>query len=477
MKLKKIFLVLLLFFSTLLGLQFVINSNTVQAGVQNSNYQMIAHSYDWGPAIDQVVINTDQAVKSKDLNDQTFTVNSSNPYIESTPREVTKAYLSDAQGKTVKSNSSNYLTLDLKVAPDLTISDPFHYDNGATKLNTQTKVQFQITQQNPLYSSTNKKISNFAPTPKSTDVSYPETKDFSKNYSFNYNDKHFGSQTLQYTYYQAPTNNKHALIIWLHGQGEGGSDPNPISLEGNKVVALSQNKIQSHFQNGADVLVPQTRTFWLDTRINSYANQGAFGSEGMGDQLIDTSTYDGQIQRSRYEDSLTALIQSYLTSHPNIDRSRIYIGGCSNGGYMALRMMVKDPSKFSAAYISSEAYMDKNITDKQIDNIKDSSLWFIHAANDPIVDPQQTTVPTYKRLLAAGAKDVHFTYLDDVHDQTGQFKGSDGQPYQYLGHYSWVNLLDDYAAPEFDGTQTQTNGADTTMMSWLSTKTKTTTWK
>jgi len=159
----------------------------------------------------------------------------------------------------------------------------------------------------------------------------------------------------------------------------------------------------------------------------------------MGDNLIDTSTPDGAVQHSRYEDALTALIQSYLTNHPNIDRSKVYIGGRSNGVYMALRMMIKDPSKFSAAYMSSEAYYDDNITDAQINKIKDSSMWFIQAANDPIVDPLQTTVPKYQRLVKAGANDVHFTYLDDVRDKTGQFKGTDGQPYQYMRHFSWVD--------------------------------------
>lgn len=476
MKFKRIIALSVAVLGIVLGFSFVNAADTAEAGV-GSNYQMIAHAYDWGPALDQVVINTDQAVKSKDLDANTFSVSNSDQYIKSTKRQVTKAYLSDLKGNPVKSNSSYFVTLDLKVDPDLTVADPFHYDSGATKLNTQAQVQFQIKQENPLYNTNDKEVTGLTPTARTNEVSYPETNKFSKNYSFSYNDKHFGRQTLQYTYYQAPTKQKHALIIWLHGQGEGGSDPNPISLEGNKVVALSQKKIQSYFDNGADVLVPQARTFWLDTRINSFDNRGDIGSEGMGDNLIDTSTPDGQIQRSRYEDSLTALIQSYLTSHPKIDRSKVYIGGCSNGGYMALRMMVKDPSKFSAAYMSSEAYMDKNITDEQINKIKDSSMWFIQAANDPVVDPTQTTVPTYNRLIKAGAKDVHFTYLDDVHDKTGNYNGSDGQPYQYLGHWSWIDLLDDYPAPDYDGTQSQTNGQPTTIMSWLSTKQKATTWK
>ena len=32
---------------------------------------------------------------------------------------------------------------------------------------------------------------------------------------------------------------------------------------------------------------------------------------------------------------------------------------------------------------------------------------------DMVVDPEITSVPTYKRLMAAGAENTHFTYIDD----------------------------------------------------------------
>lgn len=475
MKLKKLFLVMAIFLSALCGYQFFSN-NVAKADSVGSSYQMIAHGYDWGPAIDKVIIVSGTPIEGQDLNADTFDVNSSNETIASTPREVTKAYLSDNQGNQVDGRSSRYITLDLKVHPDTTIADPFTF-SMTTMLNTQTKVQFQITQKNPLYTNSNKKVTDIAPTAKTTDVQYPELSKFSKNYQFSYSDKHFGPQSLQYTSYQAPTTKKHALVIWLHGMGEGYSDPKPISLLGNKVVTLAQPKVQSYFENGADVLVPQAKTFWLDTRKTDYSNRNSMGAEGVGTNLYNNTTQDGLEQRSRYEDALTALIQSYVTAHPNVDRSKIYIGGCSNGGYMALRMMVKDPTKFSAAFPISLAYLDKNISDSQISKIKDSAIWFTQAKNDSTVDPTQTTVPTYQRLINAGASDVHFTYLDDVHDQTGLFNGTDGQPYQYAGHWSWIDVLDDYPAKDYDGTQSQTNGQDTTVFSWLATHTKATSWK
>lgn len=478
MKFKRILALIAMFVAFICGYQISNSATNVQADMVNSNYQMIAHGYDWGPAIDKVVINTSMPIKKTDLNQQTFKVSSSDTYIPSTARQVNKAYLSNVNGKAVDSNSSRYIALDLAVDPDLTVADPFSF-NQATQLNTQVAVQFQISQQNPLYSVRNKEITGITPTQRSSQVSYPELKSFSKNYSFTYQDKHFGTQSMQYTSYQAPANGKRALIIWLHGAGEGYKDPNPVSLLGSRAVGLAQKKIQSHFAGGADVLVPQAKTYWLDTWTTDASNRNDYGALGSGGTtLVYPNTPDGLEQRSRYEDGLTSMIQMYLTSHPKVDRNRVYIGGCSNGGYMALRMMVKEPGKFSAAFPISEAYLDKNISDAQIDNIKSSNIWFTQSQNDPIVNPQTSTVPTYQRLIKAGAQNVHFTFMKDVHDETGQFKGTDGQPYQYLGHFSWINVLDDYPAPDYDGVQAKnSDGSDVTVMSWLSRQNKATDWR
>ena len=58
--------------------------------------------------------------------------------------------------------------------------------------------------------------------------------------------------TLQYATYEPESlknGKKNPLIIWLHGQGEGGTDTD-ITLLGNEVVALAKDDIQSHFKAG-----------------------------------------------------------------------------------------------------------------------------------------------------------------------------------------------------------------------------------
>lgn len=456
------------------GMQFVSKSTPVSAQIQNSDYLMVEHAYDWGPAVDQVVIRINQPIKSTDLNKDTFDVTNSNTYIKSTKREVTKAFLSDVNGQKVNSTSSRYITLNLVVHPTLDVARALSYraDSG---LSIPVKMQYQITQKNPLFTSTNQKIDNINPVQIDTQVKAPQAKVFSPERSFTYQDKHFGTQSMNYTTYSPKNNQKHALVIWLHGAGEGGYDNNQVGLYGTNLVDLATNKFQKYFDGGFDILVPQAKTYWMDSRKTDYSNRNDIG--GLGQK--DTTSEDAMNQRTRYEDALDALIQSYISGHPNVDRDRIYIGGCSNGGYLALRMLVKDPSKYSAVFPICEAYLDKNISDKDIQNIKHTPIWFTQSAGDKVIDPEQNAIPTYKRLVAANDKNVHFTLLNGVYDKTGNFKDlKTGEPYQYNDHFSWLNVLDDYPATEFDGTQSKnSDGSDMTVFSWLATQKKATTWK
>lgn len=78
--------------------------------------------------------------------------------------------------------------------------------------------------------------------------------------------------TLSYASYQPENarNGETPLIIWLHGAGEGGTDPT-IAIMGNKVVNLATEDIQRYFgETGAEVLVPQTQTMWMDNGEGRY---------------------------------------------------------------------------------------------------------------------------------------------------------------------------------------------------------------
>lgn len=245
------------------------------------------------------------------------------------------------------------------------------------------------------------------------------------------------------SYTPAKDDHKNSLIIWLHGMGEGGNDPY-LPLLGNDVTNFASDEYQKIF-DGAYVLVPQAPTFWLDA-----------GGENM--------TNDGT---SIYEDQLMALIEEYVNAHEDIDKNRIYIGGCSNGGFMTMRMIIKNPEYFAAAFPICEAYKDTWISVDELKAIRHIPIWFTQAKNDSLVNPNETTIPTYKRLLKEGA-DVHFTYLENTFDPTGKYFYSDGvTPYEYDTHFSWVYTLANKISTEFDGSSVVVDGKEVTIMEWL----------
>jgi len=252
---------------------------------------------------------------------------------------------------------------------------------------------------------------------------------------------------LKYGYYMPELNGgKKPLVVWLHGAGEGGWDL-PIAYSGNKVTALASEYFQN-IMGGAVIYVPQCPTMWLDDGSGQYGDSG----------------------QSMYVNSLKESIDEFIAKNADvIDTDRIIVGGDSNGGFMTMRMILSFPDFFAAAFPICEAMIDERITDQDIENIKNIPIWFTHSADDPIVVPDKYVLPTYDRLIKAGAKDVHLTYFDHVEDVHEGFKDQDGNPYRYLGHFVWIPLLNDDCRLDFDGKPVIKDGREVTLMQWLST--------
>ncbi|WP_332912338.1 prolyl oligopeptidase family serine peptidase [Algoriphagus boritolerans] len=152
---------------------------------------------------------------------------------------------------------------------------------------------------------------------------------------------------------------------------------------------MPHQKFSSFFGDGAYVLVPQAPTFWMQ------------GENGM------TRGQTNDI----YNVALMALIQDFVKSNPKIDPKRIYVGGCSNGGYMSLKLILEHPDYFAAGYISALAYNNEFITDTQVQSIKNVPIWFVHSKDDSTTKPDETVVPLYKRLKEAGAKKTSISVI------------------------------------------------------------------
>ena len=231
-----------------------------------------------------------------------------------------------------------------------------------------------------------------------------------------------GEETLTYAAYE-PWSLKgdgkaNPLVIWLHGGGEGGVDVS-ITLLGNEVVSLIRPEIQSHFttEGGADgayVLSIQCQTMWMGT------------SKGFG---------HGDYP-SLYADVLKSCIDDYVDRHPDVDRNRIYLGGCSNGGYMTMQMLIRHPRYFAAAYPTCEAYLDANISDNEIKALAEENIWIVQSYDDTTVDPKTHCIPTFQRLMKAGAKNVWMSMFETV-------QGIDNPGQRLMGHFSWCYLFND----------------------------------
>lgn len=389
---------------------------------------------DWGPAVNKVMLTLDEEVNASDLDSTTFTVKETKEstnwadlsvYNATAPRTVLDVYLSDDKGNKVDAQKGNVVTVEMYISPNE--GSPFRYDlqTGSNKwvnhyqLTVNGKAKDKLINVDQVLDL--KDHSNWV-----TDAA--EKFDVTKTFT--------GSDGIVMPYGQyTPKSNgkKKALVVWLHGAGEGvgaagnyGND-NYVDLLGNEVTALVSDEFQKLYDGGAYVITPQAQTMWMDGGDGNYQN----GDKG-----------------SMYEKTLFELIQNVVKNNPEIDPDRIIIGGCSNGGYMTMEMVLKHPDYFLKAYPICEAFYDEFITDDMLKAVKKggTEFWFTYAKNDTTVDPTLTAIPTIKRMQKLGIP-VHTSVWDDVHDTTGRFwLDEDGQltsektgtPYQYMGHWSWI---------------------------------------
>jgi predicted peptidase len=418
-------------------LLLLIRLNSVAFANNNPEYTLVIETFDWGPAVNKVIIALDASTKTANMADYEVIAERSHPCAVIPPafakgnRTVVYAYISDNKGNRVEEGT--FATLVLYVAPNSPITSALQYSQKAECRGNQWvdyKVTVTNTKTNEVW---NKAIGKIRP--------LADDFDFSGKFEYE------PGKSLTYADFKPKTSSeKTPLIIWLHGGGEGGTDPS-VALMGNKATNYASVEIQKYF-GGAYVLVPQTPGAWMQDK-------------------------DGKMQSGNGEDAynvgLMALIKNYVNSHPDIDKKRIYVGGCSNGGYMSLKLLLKEPNYFAAGYISALAYQSQYITDSQIRSIKNVPIWFIHSKDDRTTDPVKTVVPVYERLKKAGAKNVHFSYYDHVTDLTGMYGGEN---YHFNGHWSWIYSHANQSHTEFDGSEVLLNGKPTTLMEWMAAQRK-----
>lgn len=89
---------------------------------------------------------------------------------------------------------------------------------------------------------------------------------------------------------------------------------------------------------------------------------------------------------------------------------------------MTLKLALDYDDEYAAFVPVCEAFLDGNLTDAHIEKLADKAIWFIHSDDDTTVDPEKYTLPTYYRLLNAGAQNVYCSYLHGyLHGVWGAF--------------------------------------------------------
>ena len=147
---------------------------------------------------------------------------------------------------------------------------------------------------------------------------------------------------------------------------------------------------------GAYVVAPQSTSYWIE---------------------------DGP----RFAPLIREIIGDLVRRYP-IDRRRIYVAGCSNGGYMTMELTSVYRDLFAAAVPicgvveSLEPGGPPLLTDAQLEEI-DTPTWLVASRDDPVVPPEPNTIHAHD--LIPGSL---MTLYDHV-----IWNG-----YQFNGHWSWI---------------------------------------
>jgi len=436
------------------------NRKVSEKAVKLENYNGIkkisifVKGFESGPTVSKIIMKMDNyRITGLDKNDWKVKT-------DGVERKVTNVYVSDNKGE--KAFDTGIVTLELEnVFNQKTLKyegSPFSY-NMKKFFNEWAKeyvveIDGKVTVDGKDYSVNKKEdvINNRV----STDTElFTYRNSFSGNYK-NPITKKVENLKLEMAAYEPETlkkGDKKPLIIWLHGQGEGGTDPD-IDILGTETSALAKEEIQKYFTTkgtdtkGAFVLAVQSPTYWMDE---------GDGTNGNGSGI------------SRYTQILMDTIKEYVKHNPFVDAERIYLAGDSNGGYMTVNMIITYPDYFAAAVPICEAYAYHEyarnadgtykakdievsaggensavskfeetkklwVTKEKIQKMKKTPVWFIAAADDGIVTPQKFSLPTYRDLLKAGADNAWYSYYENV-------IGTDEPNSRFPGHFSWIYFL------------------------------------
>jgi predicted peptidase len=212
---------------------------------------------------------------------------------------------------------------------------------------------------------------------------------------------HVSRSRMNYRLYSPRHGRGHPLIVWLHGGGEGGSLPddyydNETPLRANRgALGFATREAQRIF-GGAYVVAPQSPSFWIE---------------------------DGP----RFAPLIREIVGDLVRRYP-IDRERIYVAGCSNGGYMTMELTSTYLHLFAAAVPicgvveSLEPGGPPLLTDAELREI-DTPTWLVASRDDPVVPVEPNTIHAHD-LIPGSLMTLYDHVIWNGH--------------QFNGHWSWI---------------------------------------
>lgn len=220
---------------------------------------------------------------------------------------------------------------------------------------------------------------------------------------------------INYQYYDA--GDADSLIVWFHGNGEGdllNSGNNVAQMLANRgTVAWASDEAQEIF-GGAHVMSFQAPDTWY------YAQR------------------DGLLEIAYNE--INDLIKA-----KNIDPEKVYVSGCSAGGYMTTRMLIAYPDLFKAAMINCPALDVATIrggqtpTDEELASLtkSDTAIWLVQGVTDSSVATDECSKRMFK-ILIEGQETTEIRYLQNINSDFTTYETKDNK--YKLTLYDTVNV-------------------------------------
>jgi predicted peptidase len=400
----------------------------VIAQSSNTTYNRIDKVMDWGATTTHLIVDLGDEVRRGRVDADTFSVyvrrsdsRLKQPFLEEGVRNVVDAYISDENGDAVR--TGRYATLVMEIGPSISLGSALNYGRDpevGSNFNAWSQNEYTITQQEPIRGIDGDLIATEMDQYIQSGINQFEFD------SASYEDEEHGLIEMQYAYFSPEEDSsQNPLIIWLHGGGEGGSDPT-IPVAANRADAFASDETQAYF-DGAYVLVPQSPTRWMHGPSD---HRGVAKEDAL----------------SIYTRAVQDLVETFVAGQPDIDTDRIYISGASNGGFLTVRLVLDYPDYYAAALPVCEPLDLNYVSEEELEQIVDLPMWIVTAATDGVVEPEVYPLPLYSKLRRLGADNIHLSILPSVTDMTGNYFSEDGMPHEYNGHWSWIPTYNNHLA-------------------------------